>query len=99
MKMEYMEFNEELDVVNQISFMLSDIENRLDIIKVQVPPELKKAKNILMNKEVSSFHKIRNILYQCFRRLDEMGIDDDNLNKLSSELYLLVKSHGFFDTN
>lgn len=93
-----MEFMEARDVVNQVLLLLIEIDKQLSNLNVQIPSELKKVKGTLLNKDIGGYRKIRTNLYNGFRRLDEIGINDYRIDELSSKIYLLVKQHAIFDT-
>ena len=75
-----------------------EIDKQLSNINVQTPSELKKVKGTLLNKDIDGFKKIRRNLYNGFRRLDEIGINNSGIDELSSKIYLLVKQHTNFHT-
>lgn len=93
-----MNSNEDSEIVNQVLLLLIEIDKQLSNIKVQTPSELKKVKGTLLNKDIDGFKKIRRNLYNGFRRLDEIGINNSRIDELSSKIYLLVKQHTIFHT-
>lgn len=88
---------DELELIEKVQLLLAGIYNQLLVINIQVPPEIKKVRNIIMNKDVNGFPNVRENLYKGFRRLDEMGVNDNIIDSLSSQLYLLVKANAVFD--
>ena len=85
-----------LKLIEKVWLILAEIDNRLSFLNVQMPPEIFKVKNVIKNKEGNEFANIRENLYKGFRRLDEMGINDNIIDKLSSDLYLLLKFNDIF---
>ena len=55
-------------------------------------PEFEKCGNVLRNKNSEGYRNLRTNLYSGCRRLDEMGVDDDLINRLTSDLYLMSKN-------
>jgi hypothetical protein len=88
---------DELKLIEKVSLLLVGIYNQLLVINIQEPPEIKKVRNVIMNKDVKGFSSIRENLYKGFRRLDEMGVNDNIIDGLSSQLYLLVKDNAVFN--
>lgn len=83
-------------IVNQVHLLLIEIDKQLRNINVQTPPEFKKVKGILLNKNIEGFKNIRKNLYNGFRRLDEIGINNFRIDELSSKIYLLVRDNTIF---
>lgn len=65
--------------------------DRLRALNVCIP-EFEKCGNILRNKNSAGYRNLQTNLYSGCRRLDEMGVDDDLINRLSSDLYSMSKN-------
>ena len=85
---------ESLDEEGLIGVMrdLNDkVLDRLRAMNICIP-EFEKCGNVLRNKNSEGYRNLRTNLYSGCRRLDEMGVDDDLINRLTSDLYLMSKN-------
>ena len=85
----------ELIAVEKMQVLLTEINCMLDEMGLIIP-EIIKVHNILNSKNISDFNSIKRTLYSGFRRLDEIGVDNEILNELSSQVYILAKNNELF---